>query len=221
MITADSETVGFGVKGNALDGNRQTFWRAENLATEDGAEYQEVVAKTAYDFSNGTNGNEVKIAFAEPVNAQHVKLEFYTNTGDVNYGQVGELEIMGNASAISDSDIAGKNLALNKPVITEDDSYGKATDIVDGDKSTFADFGAKNFPNEVIIDLENIYALDKFEMYLPSASNWGTRTQEIEFRSSVDGKNYTSLVEKANYKFEQETITLHWNWKEIRRQDLS
>ena len=40
-------------------------------------------------------------------------------------------------------------------------------------------------------------------MYLPAV--WGTRTQEIEFQTSLDGKLYSPLVEKASYKFEEGT----------------
>lgn len=173
------------------------------LVSEDGTNYKEIAAKKTYEFDNTKNNNQIRIPLSEHVTAQHVKLQFYSNTGDDNNSQAGEILIMGIAAGSSEEEISGKNLALKKPISANEISYGEPQDIADGDKATFSDFGSKNFPNEVIVDLEAIYSLERFEMYLPK--NWGTRTQEIEFRSSLDGKNYETLVEKASYKFEQET----------------
>lgn len=243
VITADSSTPGFGVKENAIDGDRETFWKSNAMATDDkpgwldlewekeqniaavnvklpvngwgprsqeiriltsddGDAFTEQVARTVYEFDNSKNKNEVKIKFPNSVSTKHLKLEIYTNSGDKHYGQVGELEVMATEDCQS-PDIDGKNLALKKPLILNQISYGNLNDAVDGDKKTFIDCGSKNFPNEVIVDLENIYLLEQFDLYLPS--NWGKRTQEIEFQVSSDGGVYTSAVDIAKYTFEQGT----------------
>ncbi|WP_027296613.1 discoidin domain-containing protein [Robinsoniella sp. KNHs210] len=243
VITADSSTPGFGVKENAIDGDRETFWKSNVSATDDkpgwltleweeeqniaavnvklpingwgprsqeiriltsddGDTFTEQVARTLYEFDNSKNKNEVKIKLPNIVTTKHLKLEIYTNTGDKHYGQVGELEVMA-ASDSQPSDIDGKNLALKKPLSLNQISHGNLQDAVDGDKKTFIDCGSKNFPNEVIVDLENIYLLEQFDLYLPS--NWGKRTQEIEFLVSSDGDVYKTAVDKAKYAFEQGT----------------
>lgn len=243
-VTADSSTPGFGVKENVIDGNRETFWRSNVLATadnpswlalewekeqniaavnvklpvngwgarnqemriltsDDGKTFTEQVAKTVYEFDNSKNNNEVKIKLLRTVTAKHLKLEIYTNTGDINYGQVGELEVMADSES-QYSDINGKNLALEKPVsLNNDDYYGKLKDIVDGNKNSFVDCGSKKFPNEIIVDLETIYLLEQFDLYLPS--NWGKRNQEIEFQVSGNGEDYKIVVDKATYLFEEGT----------------
>lgn len=168
------------------------------LTSLDGVEYTEMVPRTEYQFDMSTNNNVCTVTLPEPVEASHVKLEVYSNSEDADHAQIGEFMIYGELQKTGE-----ENLAYKKPVETEDSGTGAPSNIVDGDRTNYTDFGASNFPNEVIIDLGQVYALEWFEMYLPS--QWGSRTQEIEFRSSMDGKTYTSLVEKDDYFFEQGT----------------
>ena len=183
------------------------------LTSEDGENYEEAVAKTAYEFNRDTNDNKYEVTLETAVEATHVKVEIYSNSDTGKVGQIGELFVMGKWTENQEDDITGKNLALNKKVTADGIGYGQPSAIVDGDKKSFADFGSAHFPNHVIVDLGELYALERFELYLPS--QWGSRTQEIEFLSSADGKEYEPLVEKASYKFEQGsnhvTVTLPEN----------
>lgn len=184
------------------------------LTSKDGENYEEAIAKTSYEFNRNTNDNKYEVTLETAVEATHVKVEVYSNSDVGKVGQIGELLVMGKwTENQGDIDISGKNLALNKAVSADGITYGQPSAIVDGNKTSFADFGSVHFPNHVIVDLGEFYALERFELYLPS--QWGSRTQEIEFLSSADGKEYTSLVEKASYKFEQGsnhvTVTLPEN----------
>lgn len=182
------------------------------LTSKDGENYEEAIAKTSYEFNCDTNDNKYEVTLENPIEAAYVKVEIYSNSDVGKVGQIGELFVVGKWIEYKE-DVTGKNLALNKSVSHDGVGYGQPSSMVDGNKTSFVDFGSEHFPNHVIVDLGELYALERFELYLPS--NWGSRTQEIEFLSSVDGEEYTSLVEKASYKFEQGsnhvTVTLPEN----------
>lgn len=170
------------------------------LTSMDGADYQEVSPKTSYEFKQGDEGNHNKytVSFDQPMEAAYVKVEIYSNTaGDV--GQIGELYVMGLPKGDEEQD---SNLALGKSVTVGGTGYGNGTNITDGNLSTFWDGGADNFPNHATVDLERPYRLSKLEIALPNLGAWTPRSQELEIKTSMDGKEFTTVVEKANYKFD-------------------
>lgn len=77
--------------------NPLALWskRVQNIAvfiSDDGETFQEFMSATDYTF-DPDRGNEVILTFDE-IKTQHVKLEFYSNTG-ANSGQLAEIEIYG------------------------------------------------------------------------------------------------------------------------------
>lgn len=171
------------------------------LTSEDGKDYTEQVAKVSYEFNNDINDNKYTVNLAEPITATHVKVEIYSNSDVGKVGQIGELYVIGKWS--ENTQPASDNLALNKSVEVEGTGYGKASSITDGDLTSFWDGGGDNFPNSATVDLERPYHLSKIEIALPT-SGWGARNQEMEVQTSMDGKDFTTIVEKTKYNFDND-----------------
>lgn len=183
------------------------------LAITDGEEYEEIVPRTDYTFTPGDSGNNNRqtIALKEPVKASHIKVEIYSNTDGTNVGVIGELEVMGVMEPSgTEEDISGVNLALKKPVIGSEkfDGYGSLENCVDGKLTTFFDCAntsvGTHLPYSVTVDLGKAYALDKTVFKLPNTWVGEPRTQRLAIETSLDGIDFTTVMENTEYYFSVE-----------------
>lgn len=92
------------------------------------------------------------------------------------------------------------------------------TNVVDGEVNGTSYYESKTLPAQLIIDLEDVYALNKIILSLSPSLLWEARVQNIEISVSADNRgydealNFTTLFEATDYLFDPQTgnrITLN------------
>jgi hypothetical protein len=109
----------------------------------------------------------------------------------------------GGASAGSGAAAAagGPNLAVGKAAAASS-SNGPypASNVSDGDQSTYWESAGTTFPQWVQVDLGSSTSVDQVVLKLPAG--WGARTETLTVQGSVDGTGFTTIVGSAGYAFD-------------------
>ncbi|GAA0816603.1 CARDB domain-containing protein [Spirilliplanes yamanashiensis] len=97
----------------------------------------------------------------------------------------------------------GPNLAAGRPVATSG-AHGAhpASNVADGNPSTYWEGPANAFPQWVQADLGSAVAVDQVVLKLPPSSLWGTRTQTLSVQGSTDGTGFSTLSASAGRVFD-------------------
>ena len=188
----------------------------EIQSSTDGTEYTTLVEKQSYEFNNDTNGNKWTIALESPTEARYIKVMIYSNefNGSQIQGQIGELYVWG---LPKEEEEQNNNLAQDRPVEADSAASGcPASQAVDGILAHNGKFWVSgsaptsDTPSWLTVDLQGENEIHSIEIALPPTPNWTPRTQEIEIQSSTDGTEYTTLVEKQSYEFNNDTNGNKW-----------
>ncbi|MEV1071167.1 CARDB domain-containing protein [Micromonospora parva] len=96
---------------------------------------------------------------------------------------------------------AATNLALGRP--TQESGHADVYDsskVVDGNAGSYWESVNNAFPQWVQVDLGSSQSVNQVVLKLPT-SGWGTRTQTLSVRGSVNGSSFTDLVGSQTYTF--------------------
>ncbi|MET7282068.1 discoidin domain-containing protein [Kribbella sp. NPDC005582] len=98
--------------------------------------------------------------------------------------------------------LAGPNLAAGKATAasTVNQNY-VASNVTDGNQSTYWESANNAFPQWVQVDLGSSIATNQVVLKLPTAG-WGARTQTIAVQGSTDGQNFNDLSAAASRAFD-------------------
>jgi hypothetical protein len=112
---------------------------------------------------------------------------------------------------VSEVEFYPPSLTYMKSIVdsTEHNDVYPVTKVVDGDPTGTSYYESKTLPATIVIDLGDVYTLQKIVLCLPPILTWSARTQEIEISvsdSNLDYKNqvptFTAIKEKAGYLFD-------------------
>lgn len=116
--------------------------------------------------------------------------------------------------AISEIEFYPPSLTFNKAIVdssAHNDVY-PVSKLVDGDSTGTSYYESKSLPAYVVIDLADIYYLEKVVMMLPPLLTWSARTQEIQLSVSDSATAYsqtttefTVVKERTAYLFDPTT----------------
>lgn len=99
----------------------------------------------------------------------------------------------------------GENIALGKKVKASgfQDVYTPRK-VVDGRAEGVSYWEGKtdNYPNIIMVDLEEEENIHAIRLCLNPATVWGKRTQEFSVHTSVDGTEYKEIVPSTSYDFD-------------------
>ena len=107
-------------------------------------------------------------------------------------------------TAVTPAHAAGSNLAAGKSA-SASSANGQyvASNLNDGDQSSYWESTNGAFPQWAQIDLGSATSVSQVVLKLPSG--WGARTQTLSVQGSTDGSNFTTLVASAGYTFDPST----------------
>ncbi|MFY1619857.1 CARDB domain-containing protein [Micromonospora sp. WMMD736] len=106
------------------------------------------------------------------------------------------------AAASSAVAAAATNLAQGRP--TQESGHADVYDsskVVDGNAGSYWESVNNSFPQWVQVDLGSAQSVNQVVLKLPT-NGWGTRTQTLSVRGSVDGSSFTDLVGSRTYTFD-------------------
>ncbi|WP_085278885.1 carbohydrate-binding protein [Paenibacillus barengoltzii] len=112
----------------------------------------------------------------------------------------------------------GANLAAGKPTTESGhaDVY-HASNVTDGNASTYWESTNHALPGWVQIDLGNTVEIDQVVLKLPSS--WESRTQTLSVQGSTNGASFTDLKASASYTFDPasgNTVTINFAAASVR-----
>ncbi|MDD3819603.1 MAG: discoidin domain-containing protein [Actinomycetota bacterium] len=116
--------------------------------------------------------------------------------------------------------IEGENLALHKPVSA--DSYTQVyydMNAVDGNVDTYWEGASNAYPNTLIVDLEEVVSIKAVRIKLNPRPVWTTRVQTFSISGSLDGEEYTTIVDSTDYTFDpmrSNTVTIYFDPVNVR-----
>jgi hypothetical protein len=116
--------------------------------------------------------------------------------------------------------IEGENLALHKPVSAN--SYTQVyndMNAVDGNVDTYWEGASNAYPNTIIVDLEEVVSIKAVRIKLNPRPIWTTRIQTFSIAGSLDGEEYTTIVDSADYTFDpmkSNTVTIYFDSVNVR-----
>jgi ferric-dicitrate binding protein FerR (iron transport regulator) len=95
---------------------------------------------------------------------------------------------------LNSDDVAGSNLALNKPVTAAETRYGAPSRVTDGDTTNDGIWASRDYPQSCRVDLEQQYAIDRLRLYL-----WrdGRSFYQYTISVSVDGSEWAQVVDMS------------------------
>ncbi len=100
----------------------------------------------------------------------------------------------------------GGNLAAGRPVTaTSHSDVYVASNVVDGNASTYWESANNAFPQSITVDLGSSLSVSRVVLKLPPPAAWATRTQTLSVLGSTTGSSYTTVVGSAGYTFNPAT----------------
>ncbi|MDQ1547708.1 MAG: hypothetical protein QOH69_2612 [Actinomycetota bacterium] len=98
------------------------------------------------------------------------------------------------------------NLAAGRPASasTQNAPY-VASNVTDGNTSTYWESVNGAFPQWVQVDLGSATSVNRVTLNLPPATAWATRTQTLSVQGSADGSSFGTLAGSATYTFDPAT----------------
>ena len=103
----------------------------------------------------------------------------------------------------------GGNLAAGRPVTaTSHSDVYVASNVVDGNASTYWESANNAFPQSITVDLGSSVSVSRVVLRLPPPAAWATRTQTLSVLGSTDGGSYSTVVGSAGYTFNPATGNL-------------
>ncbi|MEH1164672.1 discoidin domain-containing protein [Micromonospora sp. CPCC 205539] len=95
----------------------------------------------------------------------------------------------------------GGNLALNRPATaTSTNQSYTATNVVDGNASSYWESANNAFPQSVTVDLGAARSVNRVVLKLPAG--WESRTETLSVLGSTDGSSYSTLAASAGRVFD-------------------
>jgi hypothetical protein len=80
-----------------------------------------------------------------------------------------------------------------------------ASNVTDGNTSSYWESANGAFPQWVQVDLGSSTSVNKVTLNLPPAAAWATRTQTLSVQGSTDGTTFGNLVASSTYTFDPST----------------
>ncbi|MFC7643134.1 discoidin domain-containing protein [Streptosporangium lutulentum] len=110
------------------------------------------------------------------------------------------------AGPVSPASAAGPNLAAGKTATVSgvSDVYG-ASNLNDGNPSTYWESNNNAFPQWAQIDLGAVTSVNQVILKLPPTTAWATRTQTLSVLTGTSGSPTTTTVGSAGYTFNPAT----------------
>ncbi len=115
---------------------------------------------------------------------------------------------------VSEVEFYPPSLTYMKSIVdsTEHNDVYPVTKVVDGDPTGTSYYESKTLPATIVIDLGDVYTLQKVVLCLPPILTWSARTQNIELSGSDSNLDYKSqtpsfitIKEKQDYLFDPQT----------------
>ncbi|WP_432944283.1 discoidin domain-containing protein [Kribbella sp. CA-253562] len=114
--------------------------------------------------------------------------------------------------------LAGPNLAAGKVAAasTSTQNYA-ASNVTDGNQSTYWESANNAFPQWVQVDLGSSVSTNQVVLKLPTAG-WGSRNQTLAVQGSTDGQNFSDLSPSASRAFTApgNTVTIDYGAATVR-----
>lgn len=116
--------------------------------------------------------------------------------------------------AISEIEFYPPSLTFGKPIVdsTEHNDVYPVGNTVDGDPTGTSYYESKTLPALIVIDLKDVYKLNKIVLSLPPILTWAERHQKIEISVSDSNVSYTEkkpeftvVKEATDYLFNPQT----------------
>ncbi len=108
--------------------------------------------------------------------------------------------------------LAGPNLAAGKSASASSSTQNyAASNVTDGNQSTYWESNNNAFPQWVQVDLGSSVSTNQVVLKLPS-SGWGSRNQTLAVQGSTDGQNFNDLSASASRAFNApgNTVTIDY-----------
>ena len=115
---------------------------------------------------------------------------------------------------VSEIEFYPPSLTYMKSIVdsTEHNDVYPVDKVVDGDPTGTSYYESKGLPATIVIDLGDVYTLQKIVLCLPPILTWSARTQSIEISASDSNIDYKSqtptfnvIKAKADYLFDPQT----------------
>ncbi len=115
---------------------------------------------------------------------------------------------------ISEIEFYPPSLTFGKPIVdsTEHNDVYPVVNVVDGDATGTSYYESKSLPATIVIDLKDVYKLNKLVLSLPPILTWSARYQKIEISVSDSNVSYTDkkpdftvVKEATDYLFDPQT----------------
>ncbi|NUR98484.1 MAG: discoidin domain-containing protein, partial [Kribbellaceae bacterium] len=104
--------------------------------------------------------------------------------------------------------LTSPNLAAGKPASASSVTQNYvASNVTDGDQSSYWESANNAFPQWVQVDLGSTVATNQVVLKLPTA-NWGARDETLAIQGSTDGQNFTDLSASAARTFSPPSNTV-------------
>ncbi|GAA4844944.1 hypothetical protein GCM10023221_24110 [Luteimicrobium xylanilyticum] len=98
---------------------------------------------------------------------------------------------------------AGTDLAQGKTATASSVSQTyQASNITDGDQSTYWESSNDSLPQWVQVDLGSTQHVTDLVLQLPDNASWTTRTETVQVQTSTNGSSFSSLVGATGYTFD-------------------
>jgi len=122
---------------------------------------------------------------------------------------------VGSGAVKEPESIEGENLALHKSV-SADANTQLYYDInaVDGNVNTYWEGASNAYPNTLTVDLGETLSIKIIRIRLNPEPIWTTRIQTFSITGSLDGEEYSTIVDSADYTFdplEANTVTIYFD----------
>lgn len=145
-----------------------------------------------------TEGNTVTVELPENTSLQFFRLAFLSNTVGGN-AQLSEVQVYGYEDENADS--ALNEIPLNADMLTVSGAGNNtsAANMVDNIGTTYWYGNTKTAT--LTADLGATYTVSHFAIRIPNNANWGSRTQTVVVKGSVNGEDYITLVDQAVMEF--------------------
>ena len=164
---------------------------------EEGGNFARSLSAASYTATPAT-GNYFDIRLSSTLVSSALQLRFFRVDG-----MTGQETL-----EISEIEIYPCSLSTNKAVIDSTeyfDVYGP-TNLVDGNVNTYWETAPSDCDGAfLIVDLAGEYSVSNIVMHLPPLLTWEVRTQQIEISVSLNGTDWTTIVESTEYTFDPST----------------